>query len=159
MLDSVPLDRFPCISMIAYTGRKMKVGGISLPIVVDLHGLEIPRQNLALLLNHELPQIVGLTMQVEIVHNALLAVGVVDDGLPSGHDVWRSGLLGYPWRASIGASLSQPEYVNHGQHVEVNGRPVMGPCYVIRQATLQEISLVTEGADNYTSVYFHPPKT
>ena len=53
MLDSVPLDRFPCISMIAYTGRKMKVGGISLPIVVDLRGLEIPKQNLALLLNHE----------------------------------------------------------------------------------------------------------
>ena len=73
--------------------------------------------------------------------------------------VWRSGLLGYPWRASIGVSLSLPEYVDHGQYAEVNNRPITGPCYIMRQSTLQEISLVAEGADNYTSVYFHPPKT
>ena len=154
---SVPLDRFPCISMIAYTGRQMKLANISLPIVIDLHGLEI-RQNIPLLLDHEISQIVGLTMQVEIVHNALTAVGVVDTGLPAGRDVWHSGLLGFPWRASIGMTLSQPEFVDHGQRAEVNGRPVIGQCYIMRQATLQEISLVDKAADHFTQVFFHPPK-
>jgi len=93
--------------MIAYTGRKMKLADFSLPVVVDLDGLEIPKQNVVLLLQHKLSQIVGLTMKVEIVNHALTAVGVVDDGLPSGHDVWRSGLLGFPWRASIGATRYQ----------------------------------------------------
>jgi len=143
--------------MIAYTGRLMKLADVSLPLVYDLNGLEI-KQNIPLLLDHKVSQIVGLTMKVEIVNNALTAVGVVDDGLPSGHDVWRSGLLGFPWRASIGAVLSQPEFVDHGQRAEVNGRPFTGPCYIMRQATLQEISLVDKGADNFTQVFFHPPK-
>ena len=160
MLDtqSVPLELFPCISMIAYTGRQMSLSNFSLPVVVDLKGLEIPKQNIPLLLDHELSQIVGLTMEVGIVHNELFAIGVVDDGMSFGRDVWRSGLLGFPWRASIGMTLALPEFVDEGQFADVNGRPVTGPCYIMRQATLQEISLVDKGADNYTSVYFHPPK-
>jgi len=160
MLDisPVPLDHFPCISMIAYTGRLVKLADVSLPLVYDLNGLEI-KQNTPLLLDHEISKIVGLTMKVEIVNNALTAIGIVDIDLPAGRDVWRSGLLGFPWQASIGVTFSQSDYVDHGQHAEVNGRPVTGPCYIMRQVVLQEISLVDKGADSYTQVFFHPPRT
>jgi len=83
MFESVPFDQFPCMSMIAYIGRQIVVVNHALPVVVDLCNLEIPKQNIPLLFDHELSQIVGLTMQVTIVHNALLAVGVVDVCLPS----------------------------------------------------------------------------
>ena len=162
MLDtsSVPLEHFPCISMIAYTGRKVSLIHRMLPVVIDLHGLEIPKQNIPLLLHHKLSQIVGLTMKVEIVHHALTAIGVVDIGLPSGHDVWRSGLLGFPWRASIGSVVSPPDLdvVAEGRFADVNGRIIQGPCSILRRATLQEISLVDMAADNYTQVFFHPPR-
>ena len=153
------LHQFPCVSMLAYTGRALNVEKYPLPVVVDFHGLEIPKQNIPLLLDHKLSQIVGLTMKIEIVHRTLVAFGVVDVGVPDGQDVWRSGLLGFPWRASIGAAPHEIEHINEGRPIEVNGRPLIGPCFVMRRANLLEISLVDSAADSKTLVYFHPPKS
>ena len=157
-ISTIPLEQFPCVSIIAYTGRQIQVAGYSLPVVVDLNSLEIPKQNIPLLLDHNLSQIVGLTMSVKIVHNTLLAVGVVDNEWPNGRDVWRSGLLGFPWRASISVRPSQLDLVENDKFADINGRPIPGPCYILRQATLQEISFVDKPADDFTAVCFHPPK-
>jgi len=58
---------------------------------------------------------------------------------------------GFPWQASIGASVDQFEFVKESQTVLVNGRDFTGPLNVVRKATLGEISFVDIGADANSS--------
>ena len=57
---------------------------------------------------------------------------------------------GFPWQASIGASVEEFEFVKEHQKVMVNGKEHMGPLNVARKATLGEISFVDLGADGQT---------
>ena len=58
---------------------------------------------------------------------------------------------GFPWQASIGASVEQSEFIRESQNVIVNGKEFSGPLNVVRKATLGEISFVDLGADGQTS--------
>ncbi|HSG02032.1 MAG TPA: hypothetical protein VLA20_12910, partial [Vicinamibacterales bacterium] len=61
-----------------------------------------------------------------------------------------SGKKGFPWQASIGASVDEIEYVKRDIAVTVNGRKFTGPIYVAHKTTLNEISFVDLGADQQT---------
>lgn len=138
--------------MVAYTGAPMKVG-FGWPVVVDLAGLTVPGQRRPILRDHDAARIVGHTETIEVtaggrrLNVAGLISGVGDDAA----EVVALAANGFPWQASIGASVERLEYVDRGSSVTVNGRSVSGPVYVARATTLGEVSFVPMGADANTS--------
>jgi phage major head subunit gpT-like protein len=143
-----PLPRF---TMVAYTGGPMKIGGWRYPVVVDLAGMAIPSQSRPVRFGHDATSGVGHTDRIAVEGGCLMAAGVVSRDTAAAREIVVSARNGFPWQASIGASVEQFEFVQEGQAVLVNGREFEGPVNVVRRATLGEISFVDLGADGQTS--------
>lgn len=141
----------PSFSMVAYTGGVMRIEGFAHPVVVDLEGLAIERQNIPVRLDHHPRQGVGHTSRVVIDNGKVIAEGLVSRDTSWARDVAKSGQRGFPWQASIGADVKAVEFVPNGSQVQVNGRTFDGPLYVVRKSVLKEISFVDNGADANTS--------
>lgn len=141
----------PKFSMVAYTGGPMKIAGFTHPVVVDLEGLSIDRQNIPIRLDHNPKQGVGHTDRVVIENGQVMAEGLISRDTSWARDVIKSGKNGFPWQASIGADIIQAEFIPNGNQIQVNGRTFDGPLYVIRKSILKEISFVDNGADTNTS--------
>ena len=141
----------PSFSMVAYTGGVMRIEGFAHPVVVDLEGLAIERQNIPVRLDHHPRQGVGHTSRVVIDNGRVVAEGLVSRDTSWARDVAKSGQRGFPWQASIGADVKAVEFVPNGSQVHVNGRTFDGPLYVVRKSVLKEISFVDNGADANTS--------
>lgn len=141
----------PKFSMVAYTGGLMRIEGFQHPVVVDLEGISIDRQNIPIRLDHNPKQGVGHTERVVIENSQILADGLISRDTSWARDVTRSGQRGFPWQASIGASILDAQFIPNGQTVHVNGRTFDGPLYVVRKSILKEISFVDNGADANTS--------
>jgi len=147
--DDVVLPRF---SMVAYTGGAMRVAGWRYPVVVDLAGLVIPSQTRPVRFGHDIAAGVGHTDSIRVADGQLLAAGVISRDTPAAQEVVASARKGFPWQASISATVEEFEFVKANQTVLVNGRQFAGPVYVVRKATLGEISFVDLGADAATTV-------
>jgi hypothetical protein len=143
--------QMPRFRMVAYTGGTMRIAGFPHPVVVDLEGLSIDRQDIPVRLDHKPHQGVGHTQKVAIENGQILAEGLVSRDTSWARDVAKSGVNGFPWQASIGAAVVQADFIPNGQHVTVNGRTFTGPLHVVRRAVLKEISFVDSGADGNTS--------
>ena len=141
----------PQFRMVAYTGGLMRIEGFPHPVVVDLEGLAIDRQDIPVRLDHSSRQGVGHTQRVAVENGSLVAEGLVSRDTSWARDVIRSGQNGFPWQASIGAAVIDAQFIPNGQNVTVNGRTFDGPIHVVRKATLKEISFVDNGADSSTS--------
>ena len=141
----------PQFRMVAYTGGLMRIEGFPHPVVVDLEGLVIDRQDIPVRLDHQSRQGVGHTQRVAVENGSLIAEGLVSRDTSWARDVIRSGQNGFPWQASIGAAVIDAQFIPNGQNVTVNGRTFDGPIHVVRKATLKEISFVDNGADSSTS--------
>jgi phage major head subunit gpT-like protein len=138
-------------TMLAYTGGPMRVAGWSIPVVVDLAGLRIPNQQRPIRLQHDVAQGVGHTDTITVADGKLHATGIVSRDTPAARDVVTSGRNGFPWQASIGASVEKVERIPPDATATVNGATHQGPVAVIRQSSLSEISFVDLGADDNTS--------
>ncbi|MGH7143187.1 MAG: hypothetical protein ACREJ2_03540 [Planctomycetota bacterium] len=143
-----PLPRF---SMVAYTGAPMQVGAWRYPVVVDLAGLRIPSQQRPIRLGHDASQGVGHTEAIRVEQGHLVARGVVSRATGAAQEVVTSSRNGFPWQASIGATVTEAEFVKDGQKAVVNGQQVQGPVNIVRKSVLGEISFVDLGADGDTS--------
>jgi len=143
--------KLPRFSMVAYTGGPMRLGGWKYPVVVDLAGLAIPSQQRPIRFGHEVSAGVGHTDRIEVVEGQLLAGGVISRGTPAATEIVVAAHNGFPWQASIGASVEQFEFVHEDQTALVNGQEMKGPLNIIRKSTLGEISFVDLGADDHTS--------
>ncbi len=143
--------RLPRFSMVAYTGGPMRIAGWRYPVVVDLAGLGIPSQARPIRFGHDATAGVGHTDAIRVEDGRLVAAGVVSRDTPVAKEVVASAKNGFPWQASIGASVDQFEFVREDRTVLVNGREFKGPVNVVRRATLGEISFVDIGADGDTS--------
>lgn len=141
----------PRFSMVAYTGSPMRLGGWRYPVIVDLAGMEIPSQHRPIRMGHDSDQGVGHTDAISKAGGQLTANGIISRDTPAAKDVVSSSRNGFPWQASIGASVEEAEFVKEGVKVVVNGREVEGPVNVIRKSVLGEISFVDLGADGDTS--------
>ncbi|MEX0715432.1 MAG: hypothetical protein WD066_02540 [Planctomycetaceae bacterium] len=145
---AAPLPRF---QMVAYTGGPMRVGGWRYPVIVDLAGLSIPSQSRPIRFGHDATAGVGHTDSIRVEGGKLVAAGVVSRDTAAAREVVASSRNGFPWQASVGASVEEFEFVKEQQKVMVNGRQYEGPVNVVRKATLGEISFVDLGADGATS--------
>ncbi len=141
----------PRFHMVAYTGGLMPIAGFPHPVVVDLEGLAIDRQDIPVRLDHNPRQGVGHTQRVVVENGQVIAEGLVSRDTSWARDVAKSGTNGFPWQASIGAAVVDAEFIPNGQQVTVNGRTFDGPLHVVRKAILKEISFVDSGADTNTS--------
>jgi phage major head subunit gpT-like protein len=150
-VDGDGARQMPRFRMVAYTGGTMRIAGFPHPVVVDLEGLAIDRQDIPVRLDHKPHQGVGHTQKVAIENGQVLAEGLVSRDTSWARDVAKSGVNGFPWQASIGAAVVDAQFIPNGQHVVVNGRTFTGPLHVVRRAVLKEISFVDSGADANTS--------
>lgn len=145
---AAPLPRF---RMVAYTGAPMRVAGWRHPVVLDLAGIGIPSQSRPIRFGHDPLAGVGHTDAVRVEDGQLVATGIVSRDTPAAREVVVSAKNGFPWQASVGASVEEFEFVKENQQVLVNGQTLSGPLNVVRKATLGEISFVDLGADGRTS--------
>lgn len=139
----------PKFSMKAYTGGTMRVGGFYRPVVVDLAGMKSSKA-IPIFRGHDPDRIVGHG-EADITANDISASGVVSADNDHAREVIASSRNGFPWQASIGASVEEFESLKEGQKATVNGRSVSGPVLIARKSTLNEISFVPLGADRRTS--------
>ena len=145
------MARLPRFRMVAYTGAAMRVAGWRYPVIIDLAGLSIPAQSRPIRFSHDPTAGVGHTDSIRIEGGQLVATGVVSRDTPAAREVVASSKNGFPWQASVGASVDEFEFVKDKQTTMVNGREYSGPINVVRKATLSEISFVDLGADSQTS--------
>jgi hypothetical protein len=141
----------PRFRMVAYTGGPMKVAGWRHPVVIDLAGLAIPSQSRPIRFGHDATAGVGHTSAVAVEDGRLVASGVISRDTHAAKEVVASAKNGFPWQASVGASVESFEFLRENQTATVNGREVEGPLNIVRRATLGEISFVDLGADGGTT--------
>lgn len=146
--QSAPLPRF---KMVAYSGGAMRVAGWRHPVVIDLAGLAVPSQARPIRFGHDPLSGVGHTDAIRVEAGQLVATGVISRDTPAAKEVVASSRNGFPWQASVGASVEEFEFIKDNQKATVNGQEITGPVNVVRKATLGEISFVDLGADGRTS--------
>ncbi len=144
-------ESIPRFSMIAYTGEPMRIEGWRYPVVVDLEGMSIPSQRRPVRFGHSMYAGVGHTERIAVDGGKLIAEGIVSRDTQAAREVVSSGKRGFPWQASIGAQVSQADFVRSGKSATVNEKTFDGPLYVARRTSLGEISFVDLGADGNTS--------
>ena len=146
--QAAPLPRF---KMVAYTGGAMRVAGWRHPVVIDLAGLAVPSQARPIRFGHDPLSGVGHTDSIRVEAGQLVATGVISRDTGAAKEVVASSRNGFPWQASVGASVEEFEFIKDNQKATVNGQELTGPVNVVRKATLGEISFVDLGADGRTS--------
>ena len=149
--DGGAANMLPRFQMLAYTGTPMRVSGWRHPVVLDLAGLSIPSQSRPIRFGHDAMAGVGHTDSIRVEQGQLLASGIVSRDTAAAREVVISSKNGFPWQASVGASVEEFEFVKEHQQVTVNGKQHNGPLNVVRKSTLGEISFVDLGADGSTS--------
>ena len=140
----------PRFSMVAYTGGPIRTLGFAYPVVVNLGGMKIPTQRRPVRFQHSAFEGVGHTERIAVENGKLIAEGVVSRDTKAAQEIVASGKKGFPWQASIGASVDELEFIKGPVAVTVNGRKFKGPLYVAHKTTLNEISFVDLGADQKT---------
>jgi len=136
------------VSGVAYAGGKIRLGGWSHPVVVDLSGMTVPEQ-VPLLADHwnSTSSRMGLvTPRVE--GGALFIDGSIVAGNEAAEEILAQGRAGAEWQLSIGAEAEECELVDGKR--EINGREAAGKFYHVRKSTLREVSVVAVGADRST---------
>ena len=140
-------------SILAYSGGTLSVEGFSLPVVVDLAGLDTSA-TIPILIDHtkSVEATLGLTDSITNDGRSLTLTGLVTGQSPLTQQVLAQAAAGHQWQASIGAMVGDTIEVAAGQSVEVNGQTFAGPIIVARRSILRETSVLPMGADPTTSV-------
>ena len=142
------------VTINAYNGGELRVAGFPLPVVVDLQGVAVPKQNLPLLLSHENHDaaVFGVSDKVTISAGSITVEGRAAATSDRARNVLALHDAGLAWQSSIGAQVLSRQIIAAGQSVAVNGRTFTGPIIVARRSRLDEITIVPFGADRSTSV-------
>lgn len=143
-------------SMVGYSGGTLNLGW-GQPVVVDIAGMEVPTQQMPILVQHGwisggsiLDTIVGQTTSIE-KGSQVIAIGNVLGKSPAVAQIVALNDEGFKFQASIGADVLRAEAIDSNTTVTVNGQTFTGPLYVVRSSRLREISFVVLGADHATS--------
>ncbi len=138
------------ITLRAYNGGPMRIIGFPAPVLVDLVGLR-SRGKRPILHEHSAYRPVGHTTDVQISATRVVAIGLASGAGQVVRDILAAADNKFPWKASIGVDIEQLVFLDKGEKLDVNGRSVTGPAYVIRRGLLREISVVALAADDTTS--------
>lgn len=137
----------PRFEMLGYSGAVVeRAWGSS---VWDLAGMSAPSR-LAILLEHDVQQVVGHSTRTTIDRQGVKLSGPVYPDEPAGEKVRSRSAAGFPWHASIRVTTTKWEELGEGQTAVVNGRTITGPCSIARESRLSECSFVAIPADENT---------
>lgn len=144
----------PTISIEAYSGGLMfpTINGKSVRAVIDLSGLQTPSQRLPILKHHDTQREVGHTESIINSGKTLTATGIASGSGPDTAQVVEAHKKKFPWKASVGVQILEAQQIEAGQSVRVNGRTIQGPFVLVAQSVLKEISVLSIGGDDATSV-------
>ena len=139
----------PSVTGVAYSGGKMRLGGWSHPVVVDLSGMSIP-QSVPLLADHEnhTSSRVGI-VKASISDSGLVIEGEIPTSSSTIDPIVAQGKAGAAWQLSIGAEVEKAEFVQKGTRT-INCQEHEAPFYHVTKSTLREVSVVAVGADKQT---------
>lgn len=150
-------EKTPIRFMPLYSGGSLYLPNHSVPVVLDIHGLEMPQHPIPVFLDHDQEMPVGILDIVEVR---------LQDGLPAvcacghytdGEAAWMVKQFlqkGIRWESSIATfrpSVADVELTPAGTSVEVNGRHFVGPLKIFRRWKMREGSFVFFGADAYNN--------
>jgi hypothetical protein len=140
-------------SMVAYTGDPMHVRGYYEPIIIDLTGLDLGNSARPILIDHkeEMEFVLGQTDSIQVKGGKLIVSGNIYGESDTAKQVIALNDKGFKFQASIGARVTNREFVPIGAMGTVNGRTFNGPINIARKAVLGEVSFVLLGADDRTS--------
>lgn len=156
--EGQPASR-PAIAIKAYNGDAFRpmFRYSDAPVVVDLDGVKAA-EPIAILLDHFDSLIVGQSTAVHITGGAsggidveAIITGDTDNPDDPAGKVVLHARNGFTWKASIGLEATSLERVESGESVKVNGRVFNGPVYIVRAGILNEVSLLSIGADKTAS--------
>lgn len=144
----------PKFSSTAYTGGKLQVKGYSLPIIVDLAGLDYAKSVVANAWHDKTADgLVGHVTEKINDGKTLVLNGVVSGSGKAANEVKANSANGFPWQMSIEARpTTEPTFIKAGQTVKVNGQTFDGPVFVATKSTLYGVAFLPHGADENTSV-------
>lgn len=138
----------------AYNGGLINVGW-RLPVGVELSGLKWRDDSaipiLCLHNSHSIEAVCGQAKKIDAANGHL----VVDaDFMPvtdTAKQIHALAKAGFKFQASVGVSPSDILYVDEDTTAILNGKEVKGECYIVRDGTLNEVSIVPLGADGSTA--------
>jgi hypothetical protein len=138
----------------AYTGGKVQVKGYSLPIIVDLAGLDYAKSVVANAYHDKTADgLVGHVTEKINDGKTLILSGLVSGTGKAAKEVLGNSANQFPWQMSIEAHpTAEPTFIKAGQTVKVNGQTFEGPVLVATKSTLYGVAFVPHGADENTSV-------
>lgn len=147
--DASNADAPRSFRMMAYSGAPVRrYFGL---MAIDLAGIAFDSGRTPILKNHDPGQIVGMSEKVERTGAGLVIEGRVSRKTQAALEVANLADEGFLWQASVGLEIESVERVEPGAEVQVNGRKLSGPAYVVRRSKLRESSFVPVGADGDTS--------
>ena len=139
--------------IVAYNGGLMNVGW-GKPVGIELSGLKWREDNAIPILSqhntNSLDAICGQATKISHDGKSLLVEAEfmpVSDSAKKVHELAKSG---FKFQASVGVSASEVFVVAAGEKGKLNGQEVEGPCYIVRAGVLNEVSIVSLGADGST---------
>lgn len=141
-------------NMEVYNGGAMRLSGWYNPVVIDMSGLDVSKQEKPIYYNHNsysIENLIGQTESIKKSGNKLSASGIITGTSDVVNQIISHSKAGFKWQASIGARAEKVEYIPEGKSVSCNGQTFNGPINVALKSSIGEISFVALGADENTS--------
>lgn len=129
---------------IAYSGGVIPNYGWCGDMAIDLSTLQVDKDQIFILLNHEYGQPVG-TATLSVVNNQLIFEGELFNSTEHGKLVASTMAEGAQWKASVGVNAKR-RYYDEKTEIVLNGQ-TMEVDTVLEQGRILELSFVPSGAD------------
>jgi len=156
IVAAVPVEgeeaKLPTIEIEAYNGGIMNVGYWG-PVVIDLTGLTASDSTPILYAHNQssIENILGQTTAIANDGKTLSMSGQVMADSQTAGSVKTLAANGFKFQASVGVDPQKHGEIEAGAEIEVNGQMLQGPFTLIEAGKLNEVSVVTMGADGNTS--------
>jgi hypothetical protein len=149
--DKKVLPRF---DILANTGVPMRLKGFPHPVIVDMRGAYFVAKKTPVIGDHveEFRSFIGHTdsQQIDIKGSQINVSGVVSSSSQTAQQFVNDAGNGFPFQASIGGGVGNPEVIPAGKTVMVNGKEHRGPLIVSRKTPISEVTITLFGADPST---------
>jgi len=132
----------------AYTGAV--VDAYFGKLVFDVSGMSA-KPRIPILREHARDRIVGFGESSQD-GKTFSVTGQFSESTPDGKECLSLAAEGYPWQASVGVRPCKVRVLSVKESATVNGQPVTGPAEIWLKSEVGEVSFVSLGADNNTSI-------
>ncbi len=135
-------------SIEAYTGAVIDTWFGKL--VFDVSGMSA-KKNIPILREHERDRVVGYGTGSQD-GKTFSVMGRFSKSTPDAQECLALAEEGYPWQASVGIRPVKVKTIGEKEEASVNGQILTGPAEIWLKSQVGEVSFVTLGADDHTSI-------